>query len=298
MGNCMASADALHGCGRIAVWRGRELVMKFAHFCVFCPRAPSPCHMAMVDTAVHTAAARQACAQALLRSLLDGKEHKGVRRMPPPPAPPTVRRFAARVAANHRHADAAKARLLQELAKPPLPIPDVEGALAAGCHLCRSQTGHNFRRIQLQRHFAAVFAAVAAHAPALGLPVELSRFCTFHGHLFVTTSCVGLLIHSREYPALGPDFDINLGNCQVGSMCHWNSHLMALRNILYIVPARLHLDTRLVVLHTGELPELLAPGVSALHTVYESDFGQPLADVNYMHKAPRVAPEHRLYVCT
>jgi hypothetical protein len=73
---------------------------------------------------------------------------------------------------------------------------------------------------------------------------------------------------------------------------------MALRNILYIVPARLHLDTRLVVLHTGELPELLAPGVSALHTVYESDFGQPLADVNYMHKAPRVAPEHRLYVCT
>lgn len=161
--------------------------------------------------------------------------------------------------------------------------------------------GRRFLKKALQRHFAGVFAAVAAGAPAAGLPVTLSRYDLFHGHLFAARDCVGLLLHAREYPALGPaGFDVNLGFCQAGSSLEWDESLQALRNVLYVVPARRDVSTSLVVLNTAPgsaLHELLAPGVRELHTVYESDFGVALADVNYLHAAPRALPEHRLYVC-
>ena len=257
--------------------------------------------MPVVDAA---AAARQACGRALLLSLLERSEAEHlracVRPLPAPPASPVVRRFAARVAAAYRCPDTARARLLHALGKPRLRIPDVEGAAAARCQLCRSTTGSRFRNNTLQRHFASVFAAVAAHAPAAGLPTELKRFDLFHGHFFTALGCVGLLMHAREYPALGPGFDVNLGFCQAGSSLEWNASLQALRNVLYVIPARKDLATRLVVLDTAKgsaLHELLAPGVRSLHTLYESDLGTALADVNYLHKAPRALPEHRLYVC-
>ena len=259
------------------------------------------CGMTVVDAA---AAARQACGRALLLSLLERSEAEHlracVRRLPVPPASPSVRRFAARVAAAYQCPDTARARLLHALGKPRLRVPDVEGAAAARCQLCRSTTGSRFRHRALQRHFASVFAAVAAHAPAVGLPVELSRYDLFHGHVFVAQGCVGLLMHAREYPALGPGFDVNLGLCQAGSSLAWDAKLQALRNVLYVVPARRDLSTSLAVLDTAEgtaLHDLLAPGVRSLHTLYESDLGPALADVNYLHKAPRALPEHRLYVC-
>ena len=257
--------------------------------------------MTLVDAAT---AAREACGRALLLSLLERSEAphlRGcVRRLPAPPASPVVRRFASRVAAAYRCPATARARLLHALGKPRLRIPDVEGAAAARCQLCRSPTGVRFRKNALNRHFAAVFATVAANAPAVGLPVELSRFDLFHGHLFSARDCVGLLMHTREYPALGPGFDVNLGFCQAGSSVAWDASLQSLRNLLYVVPARRDLATSLVVLDTTEgtaLHELLAPGVRPLHTVYESDLGTALADINYLHKAPRALPEHRLYVC-
>ena len=97
------------------------------------------------------------------------------------------------------------------------------------CQLCRSPAGRRFKDAALQRHFATVFAAVAAGAPAVGLPVRLSRFDLHHGHVFATRDAVGLLLHAREYPALGsPDFDVNLGFCQAGSTLAWDADLMAL----------------------------------------------------------------------
>ena len=108
-------------------------------------------------------------------------------------------------------------------------------------------------------------------------------------------------MHAREYPALSPPgFDVNLGFCQAGSSLEWDANLQALRNVMYVLPARRDLSTSLVVLDTAEgtaLHDLLAPGVRSLHTTYEGDFGAALADVNYLHKAPRALPEHRLYVC-
>ena len=255
----------------------------------------------MVDV---SAAARQACARALLAVLLERGEaphiSAAVRRLRPPPAPPALRSFAARLAGAHRRPDAVRSRLDQALAKPRLRIPDVEGAFAVRCQLCRAPAGRRFKDAAVQRHFASVFAAVAAGAPAVGLRVELSRFDLHHGHLFVTRDCVGMLLHAREYPAQGPGFDVNLGFCQAGSPLEWDASLQALRNVLFVVPACRDVSTSLVVLDTAPdspLHALLAPGVRAVHTVYESDFGVELADVNYLHAAPRTLPEHRLYVC-
>lgn len=251
-------------------------------------------------------AARQACGRALLSALLDSATQNQsrlgacVRRLAPPPEPPALRRLAARLTAVHHRPDASHARLLRALAKPLLRLPDVEGAAAARCQLCRSPVGRRFRDRALQRHFAAVFAAVAAGSARAGLPVELSRFDLHHGHLFASRDCVGLLLHAREYPAPGPGFDVNLGFCQAGSTLGWDAQLQSLRNVLYLVPARRDLPTSLAVLDTAPgtalYDGLLAAGVRPLHTVYESDLGTPLADVNFLSSA-RGLPEHRLYVC-
>jgi hypothetical protein len=226
-----------------------------------------------------------------------------LRRLPPPPAPPALRRLAARLVQAPR--DAARHELRRALAPPRVPVPDVEGAALCRCTLTRTPFGRRFAAQPLQRHFAAVFAAAAAGAPRVGLPLSLSRFDLFHGHLFAARGCVGLLLHAREYPRRAPPaFDVHLGHCQAGSTLEWDEREMALRNILYVVPVGdggRALPPALAVLCTapGSLlhDELLAPGVRLLHTAYEEDLGVPLGDVNYLHAAPRVPQASRLFVC-
>jgi hypothetical protein len=253
------------------------------------------------------AAGRAACGRELLAVLLgDGGRLRAdraalhaacVRRLAPPAAPAALRQLAVRVVAGARR-DGGRGALRRALTRTCAAVPDVEGARSDGCALCRAPHGRRFADAALNRHVAAVFAAVAAGAPG----VSLSRYNLFHAHLFASAGCIGLLFHAREYPRREPGgFDVHLGRCQSGSTLAWDERAMALRNVLYVVPMARGATAALAVLHTapGTLlhDELLAPGVRALHTVYEEDLGTPLADVNYLHAAPRLLPEHRLLVC-
>jgi hypothetical protein len=261
----------------------------------------------MLHTADGGAAARAACGRELLAVLLgDGRvradraaSHAAcVRRLAPPAAPAALRHLAVRVVGSSRR-DGGRGALRRALTRSCTAVPDVQGARRDGCALCRAPHARRFADAALNRHFAALFATAAAGEPG----VSLSRYDLFHAHLFANDACLGLLFHAREYPRLEPDagFDVHLGRCQRGSTLAWDEEAMARRNLLYVVPVARGAEAVLAVLHTapGTLlhGELLAPGVRALHTVYEEDLGKPLADLNYLHAAPRLLPEHRLLVC-
>ncbi len=66
--------------------------------------------------------------------------------------------------------------------------------------------------------------------------MELNRFDLFHAHLFYTkkTRSLGLLFHSKEYPAYDQQkFPINLGYCQQDSYLKYDETAMNLRNMLW-----------------------------------------------------------------
>ena len=162
-------------------------------------------------------------------------------------------------------------------------------------------------------------------------PLVLSRFCLYHGHMFVRPAerALGLLLHALEYPsresldrwwvAAGGEGCVHLGRCQEGSPVEWRADAAALRNALYLVaapplPARPGRGKRkrasgapagggasaLALLYTGEgaplRAELVAPWARDMNTVDEADMGWLLADVMYLHALPHVAPEHRVFV--
>eukprot|EP00891_Asterochloris_glomerata_P002779 jgi/Astpho2/2779/Aster-x1098 len=117
---------------------------------------------------------------------------------------------------------------------------------------------------------------------AVSLPkVALSRFDLFHAHLFCerTSNQLGMLFHAHEYPAMGPDFKINLGFCQRGSNLEFNAHAMDFRNLIWfelsaqcqLVPAGGHkplllatVVVRLVPEWRQRLPRALLPSTVAL----------------------------------
>ncbi len=266
---------------------------------------------ACTTTAADGDAARRRCAVDLLSVLLGERDavpleralalEACVHRLSAPPAPSAVGRLVARVATAR---DGRKA-LQRALGRARLRCPDVEGAAAARCSLCRDRSVRRFADVRVQRHFAGLFRAAAAEAPRAGLTLTLSRFDLFHAHVFSAKTrrgcaCVGLLFHAREYPH-GVPFVETLGYCQAGSPLPWSAELSALRNLLYVLPAARDAAPAFALLRAGEgtlLHEaLLHPGVRALHTVDENDLGRPLADVNYLHHAPRLPSEYRLYVC-
>ncbi|KAF6259508.1 hypothetical protein COO60DRAFT_1700794 [Scenedesmus sp. NREL 46B-D3] len=80
-------------------------------------------------------------------------------------------------------------------------------------------------------------------------------------------------------------FPIMLGHCQAGSSCRYNPRAMDLRNILWW-------QGQLAVLDVGEASSLhallLHEGTRPLRTVYEEDFGQPLAELLLLRQ-----PHHR-----
>eukprot|EP00850_Spirogloea_muscicola_P022067 SM000275S10323 [mRNA] locus=s275:145901:147378:- [translate_table: standard] len=65
-------------------------------------------------------------------------------------------------------------------------VPDVEGARAARCQLASFRAARRLRDKDCNVYFALLFHAVAVLMAAAGLPLSLSRFDLFHGHLFVT----------------------------------------------------------------------------------------------------------------
>ena len=92
-----------------------------------------------------------------------------------------------------------------------------------------------------------------------------------------------LQFHAMEYPAFDAEsFPIFLGFCQHNSTCKFHSGAMEHRNILWYQNKLAVLD----VSDSSPLHALLHKGTERLRTVYEEDFGQPVADLLLLQQQP------------
>lgn len=112
---------------------------------------------------------------------------------------------------------------------------------------------------------------------AATLQVTLSPHDLFHGHIFHNQEldACGMLFHCMEYPAYHAEtFPFNLGFCQENSTLHVKSDRdLEGRCVLLF-------DGRLVFIDVASVAqELLWEETRELCTVYEQDFGTPVADV-------------------
>ena len=125
------------------------------------------------------------------------------------------------------------------------------------------------------------------------------RYDLFHAHLFVAEpGGVGLLFHAMEYPARSDSFPHDLGFCQRRSPLAFCAEHMARRNALFFNGELCLLDLPQPPPHaTGKpmesgspLAPLVMEGLEEVQTVYEGDFGRPLADVYCLSPAAGGAP--------
>ena len=188
--------------------------------------------------------------------LQDRKIRQQLRRLPAAPGPCLQWQRLA----DHVSAFGPKA-LHSALDRRLVPVPDVEGAQQSSCLLTSSQNARRFRNRHVNEWLAELFLCIPGGMQAVSLPkvtlllvgrthkvenalcdrpcpsvqVALSRFDLFHAHLFCerTSNQLGMLFHTHEYPAMGPDFKIDLGYCQRGSNLEFNAHAMDFRNLLW-----------------------------------------------------------------
>eukprot|EP00878_Enallax_costatus_P037386 GHUV01042225.1.p1 GENE.GHUV01042225.1~~GHUV01042225.1.p1 ORF type:complete len:255 (+),score=76.54 GHUV01042225.1:332-1096(+) len=214
---------------------------------------------------------------------------------------------------------------------------------AAHCQLGRNPWAYSFANTDCSAYTATLFYNIAAGREALVQQLrapapQLDRFDLFHGHIFTAWNCssnhavqgtnstqrrqlrvqvnqsdtaaqyqqscssqVGILFHAAEYPAYDDAvFPINLGHCQVNSSCKYNQRSMDLRNILWWQGQLAVLD---VGVHSPLHDLLLHEGTEPLRTLYEEDFGKPVADLLLLQqqhrRRRRLAAEqqrlHRVY---
>lgn len=188
------------------------------------------------------------------------------------------------------------------------PVPDVEGSKENKCELTRTPYGRRFISEDLNSYLRYLFDLIVARGPSVGLNVSLNRYDLFHGHLFlaVETGRLGILFHAREYPAYDKEkFPYNLGYCHKGSNVTYDDS-MNLRNILWLAP-----------LPSNSTKDWLAPGVLVVldarpdgiiyrdlvpeyvkfvRTIYEDEFGDIVADVNYLNVGKPV-PDYQIFIC-
>ncbi|KDO56226.1 hypothetical protein CISIN_1g037557mg, partial [Citrus sinensis] len=160
----------------------------------------------------------------------------------------------------------------------------------------------------LNSYLRYLFDLIVTRGPSVGLDVSLNRYDLFHGHLFlaVETGRLGILFHAREYPAYDKEkFPYNLGYCHKGSNVTYDDS-MNLRNILWLAP-----------LPSNSTKDWLAPGVLVVldarpdgiiyrdlvpeyvkfvRTIYEDEFGDIVADVNYLNVGKPV-PDYQIFIC-
>ncbi|KAJ4845124.1 hypothetical protein Tsubulata_038390 [Turnera subulata] len=187
-------------------------------------------------------------------------------------------------------------------------VPDVEGSKENKCELTRTPYGRRFISEEVNNYLEFLFKLIVARGPNIGLNVSLSRYDLFHGHVFLATETgrLGILFHAREYPAYDKEvFPYNMGFCQKGSNVTYDES-MNLRNILWLAP-----------LPSNSTKEWVAPGVLVVldarpggiiyrdivpeyvdfvRTIYEDDFGDVVADVNYLNVGNTV-PSHQIFIC-
>lgn len=177
------------------------------------------------------------------------------------------------------------------------PVPDVECASESRCTLTARPAAKRFLYPQLNRFLAELFEGIPNGTHLSQLPkVALNRFDLFHAHLFCTQQqqLLGLLFHTKEYPAYDKQtFPVNLGFCQQDSALRFSETAMNLRNMIWFQGRLCALDVGPAsVLHQ----DLIMDGLQDVRTVLESDFGQPVIDVNYFASLP-VPLQQRLFLC-
>ncbi|KAJ3683728.1 hypothetical protein LUZ60_013955 [Juncus effusus] len=190
-----------------------------------------------------------------------------------------------------------------------LPVPDVEGMKNDKCELTRTPYGRRFANQEINSYFAFLFELILARGPTIGFNLSLSRYDLFHGHIFLATETgrLGILFHAREYPAYDKvDFPYNLGYCQSGSNVAYDES-MNLRNILWLAPLPSNVTKAwlspgvLVVLDArpdGIIYQNLIPDyVDFVRTIYEDDFGEVVADVNYLNIDNAKESSDKIFIC-
>ncbi|RVD89197.1 uncharacterized protein DFL_000213 [Arthrobotrys flagrans] len=117
--------------------------------------------------------------------------------------------------------------------------------------------------------------------------ISLSRFDLFHGHLFAnpSTSTVGVVFHSKEYPAENADtFPFNLGFCQINSNVTFANKIMRKRNLVWTIDAsnRTALWWIDMAIRTGDNAVDAVLGGEPFYTLYEDSLGYVVADFYYL----------------
>ncbi|KAK3029987.1 hypothetical protein RJ639_038086 [Escallonia herrerae] len=187
-------------------------------------------------------------------------------------------------------------------------VPDIEGSNKSRCELTRIPYGRHFINEELNSYLKLLFEIIAARGPNVGLDVSLSRYDLFHGHIFLATDSgrLGILFHAKEYPAYDKEvFPYNMGYCQRGSNVMYDDS-MNLRNILWLAPlpnkstqawlapgVLVVLDARpRGIIYTDLIPDY----VDYARTLYEDDFGDVVADVNYLNVGG-AKPDFQIFIC-
>lgn len=189
-----------------------------------------------------------------------------------------------------------------------IPVPDIEGSKGNRCELTRTPYGRHFISEDVNLYLEFLFNLIAVRGPDVGLNVSLNRYDFFHGHIFLASDSgrLGILFHAKEYPAFDKKtFPFNMGYCQTGSNVKYDES-MNLRNILWLAPLP---DTSakawlapgvLVVLDArpdGIIYEDLIPSYAHyVRTLYEEDFGDIVADVNYLD-CGGATPKYKIFIC-
>ncbi|GAB4855590.1 hypothetical protein Ancab_024213 [Ancistrocladus abbreviatus] len=189
-----------------------------------------------------------------------------------------------------------------------IPVPDVEGSKECQCELTRTPYGRRFINEELNSYLVFLFEIIASRAPTVGLNISLNRYDLFHGHMFLATESgrLGILFHAKEYPAYEKEaFPYNMGYCQQGSNVAYDD-TMNLRNILWLAPLPSNSSKAwvapgvLVVLdaHPGGIiyRDLIPEYVHFARTLYEDDFGDVVADVNYLNVGGAMA-NYQIFIC-
>ncbi|KAL1802277.1 hypothetical protein ACET3Z_030924 [Daucus carota] len=189
-----------------------------------------------------------------------------------------------------------------------IPVPDIEGSKENRCELTRTPYGRQFISEDLNSYLEFLFNLIAVRGPDVGLNVSLNRYDFFHGHIFLASDSgrLGILFHAKEYPAFDKKtFPYNMGYCQAGSNVQYDES-MNLRNILWLAPLPDTSTTAwlapgvLVVLDArpdGIIYKDLIPRYAHyVRTLYEEDFGECVADVNYLN-CGGATPEYKIFIC-
>ncbi|EFJ22025.1 hypothetical protein SELMODRAFT_106158, partial [Selaginella moellendorffii] len=178
-------------------------------------------------------------------------------------------------------------------------VPDVENSNASKCVLTKHDCSKRFVDQEINSYMALLFEAIVALAPLAGFNVSVNHYDLFHGHMFTAygTGRLGILFHCREYPEYDKNsFALNLGYCQTGSFIPYDSS-MNLRNIIWLAPmpscTSHNCSTKwlapgaLFILDAKPggvvFKELVSEWVDVVRTIYESDFGRTVIDVNYFN---------------